>query len=178
MYCPISEFMVPKSVVAIPPYAFCRDSNLSSIKLHNDIKEIGESAFAKTSIKSIEWPEKCSVVPDSCFLSCCCLSTISLPDTVTTVSDNAFFGTNIDNFRWPTNCKAIPASCFYSSKIKKIFNIDRVEKICSHAFSKCSNLELVDLSSSVSLVVDIAPNAFLESPNCKLIPSYYSQIRG
>lgn len=65
--CMIEEFVVPCGVTKLPCGVFAWCERLKKLVLHNDITDIGNSAFSYTSVPSFEWPENCSVVSDYCF---------------------------------------------------------------------------------------------------------------
>lgn len=107
----------------ISEYAFNNCANLSTINIPNTITEIGKCAFARTKIKSINFP-KLERIEESAFSNCTALIEINLSDTTTYLGDKAFE---------------------YCSSLKTIKLPDTVTYIGEHLFKAC--LGLTELTS-------------------------------
>lgn len=81
-----TSLTIPDSVVSIGAQAFCHDINacsLTSIKLGNGLKNIGDNAFAGTLITSIEIPESVTLIGTGAFSGCEKLANVKLGNKVT-----------------------------------------------------------------------------------------------
>lgn len=104
-----------------------KDINLDVI-IPQDIKEIGDHAFAKTKIKSIIINEGLVTIHPFAFYECTELEKVILPSTIKHISMHAFDGcTNIKEI-------IIPKDCFY---------------VGWYAFNKCISLTIHYLGESI-----------------------------
>lgn len=148
--------------------AFYADNSLSDYEINDDIKSIGDFAFARTPISSIAIPDGVTHIGYGAFYHCNNLSTISVPLSVTDIEPSAFKNTRmLDNWflygdsnflimgdnilvaykgnsskvTVPDNVKTIGPEAFMGhTELMEITIPDSVTRICEDAFNGCSNL--------------------------------------
>ena len=86
-------YTIPDGVTTIYHYAFYSCSNLTSITLNDDTKEMGDSAFCNcSSLTSFEFTDSFEVVSFAAFKDCKALKTVKLPASLKTILASAFNG--------------------------------------------------------------------------------------
>ena len=111
-------------ITKIPDQAFY-GSDIKSITIPSNIKEIGERAFEScTSLKSISIPNSVREIGWRAFCDCYNLTHINIPDSVTEIGDCAFF-----------DC----------TSLKSITISDSVTEIGRTIFYKCYNLKRISI---------------------------------
>lgn len=106
------EFTVPESVTDISRYAFS-DCYLSNIILPNNLRTIGEYAFAGCGgIEEFKLPNSVEEIGKGAFSNCNYLSKVNIPSNVTVINDNLFNNTQIRDIIFPSNVKKIGSSLF------------------------------------------------------------------
>ena len=75
---------------AVADQAYYRNGNLSDVALPDGILEIGEFAFARSSLTSVEIPQGTEVISYGAFYHCGQLAEVELPDSVMCVEPKAF----------------------------------------------------------------------------------------
>ena len=78
------------TVIGIGEGSFYWDSDLTGITFPETLQYIGESAFYKTGITSLEIPESVTSIETSAFGYCTDLTTITLPASITSLPGYAF----------------------------------------------------------------------------------------
>ncbi len=157
-YANLTEVMVPESITveaegaeAVRYYvdgigykAFDSCSNLSSVTFdnQNELKVIGDYAFAETAIESV-----------------------SIPSSVKSIGDYAFYKTAITEIEVPSSVKSIGDYAFNSVKLKKVVLTEGLETIGSNAFSGRS--EWLYIPSTLKSVGESAFAGFY-CLNCKI----------
>ena len=105
---PLTEIILPDSVVDIGEGAFENCKNLTSVKLSKNTKCIGPRSFAKTGITSIEIPNSVNYIGTIAFAYSKLSGSLYIPDSVKEISLRAFEGTQITE-------ASIPKDCYYES---------------------------------------------------------------
>ncbi|MBE5883150.1 MAG: leucine-rich repeat domain-containing protein [Lachnospiraceae bacterium] len=89
--------IVDETVVA--DQAYYRSKNLEAVTLPEGIKEIGQFAFARSSVKEILLPDGVETIGYGAFYHCDALTKIELPQTITNVEPKTFTHTAwVDSF--------------------------------------------------------------------------------
>ena len=124
-------------VVAIADHAFDSfgDGMLQEITVTENIRYIGEGAFADASSLLINMEAKPEYIGQKAFLNCKRLERIELGTGLTEVPFEAFSG---------------------CTGLREVILSDTVEKICENAFDLCSSLETVVAHASLASVEDSA----------------------
>ncbi len=106
--------------------------------------------FLKT-ITSITLPESVTEIGANAFDECCSLSSINIPKGVTEIPMSAFSRTAIESIVLPSGLKTIERYAFFEcAKLKSIVILEGVTFIGFKAFAGCTELETVELPSSLA----------------------------
>ena len=111
---PLTEIIIPDSVVDIAAGAFENCKNLKSVKLSKNTKDIGMFAFWGTAITSIEIPNSVIYIHRYAFRNTQLSGELYIPDSVISIDLWAFEGTQITSVSIPKNCQyegAFPPRC-------------------------------------------------------------------
>ena len=161
---------VSNSVTAIGKYAFLQ-TGLRKIVLSSNLKSISEHAFEHTAVSSIEIPESVTEVGDSVFYACsglksvtigsgmsyigrslfenCSnLTSVKISNSINSIKENAFRGcAKLTSIDIPNSITNIEEKAFYGSGLNKLVIPKNVTFIGDDAFSFCSNLASITVSS-------------------------------
>jgi|GEM_PF-6354303 len=89
--CPIETIVVPSTVVDIGEYAFCRCSNLKSVKLNRNVTRIGSNAFKEcVSLVEIEIQSSVTAIYEYAFSGCTSLKEVNIPGSVKSLGKDLF----------------------------------------------------------------------------------------
>ncbi|MDO5549219.1 MAG: leucine-rich repeat protein [Eubacteriales bacterium] len=131
------------------------------------VTTIGESAFSKSALSSIEIPNSVTKIEDNAF-AYCKFQSISIPNSVTEIGQLAFYWCkNLTSMTFPVKIKTLPyAICAGDSSLTAVTIPEGVEQIGINAFSDCTSLETVTLPTSV---ISVGECAFSSTKNviCK-----------
>ena len=108
-----------KNIANIGDLAFAY-SSLTSIVLPNTLKTIKESAFSSCNLESINIPEGVTSIEGEAFGSCCELREVSLPNSLTSIGNIAFWGTPLTSITIPANVKTIGEKCFLECGLTEV----------------------------------------------------------
>lgn len=176
----------------IASQAYYQDITLTEYEVGEDISEIGDFAFARTGLKTIELPEGVEKIGYGAFYHCDSLTNVVIPDSVQEIAANAFVNTPWINTKTsdypylivgdgilisyagtdsvvniPKGVKQIGAEVFKDHMGITAVNIpDTVEIIGEAAFCGCKNLKTVNGGNKLVKVKD---RAFQECPLSQII---------
>lgn len=172
----------------IAAQAFYQDADLTEYELEEGIEEIGEFAFARTSLSSMTIPEGVTTIGYGAFYHCDLLTEVTIPASVTRIEPYAFDKTpwveNMDTATYPfmivgdgiliaymgsdsvvnipDGVKQIGPQVFKDHMGITAVNIpDTVEVICEEAFMGCKNLKTVNGGDHLRRIED---RAFMDCP--------------
>ena len=194
----VKTLELPDTVTSIAPKAFydCGYSGSAAVEYikGGNISEIGNNAFDKSVIRSIDTADEFSV-GDEAFRTA---KYITFPDTITLtgVGFASFFvdgrddlklcnsvivkegvteipylcfsGAKVDSFTLPSTLKTIGSNAFANNDIKGIELPDGVETIEQGAFIRCANLETIHLPRGIT---SISQACFCVCKNLKTVTS-------
>ena len=134
------EVWLEEGVTSIGAYAFAGDedelSPLVFADLPSTLTEIGENAFADTSLPQIRLPDTVTTVGVGAFSGCESLSKAVLSQELTEISDRMFAESGISEIEIPQNITAIGSEAFYAcTNLKNISLGEQITQIGNQAFS-------------------------------------------
>ncbi len=113
---PLTQIVLPDSVVDIGAGAFKYCKNLESVKLSKNTKYIGSSAFRGTAITRIEIPNSVNYIEFDAFRNTKLSDILTIPDSILEISSGAFLDTQITEVSIPNKnfyraSDAFPPGC-------------------------------------------------------------------
>lgn len=149
----IKKVILQEGITSIGDYAFYNCDNLTEGSLPSTLANIGQYAFSKCAIESIDVPENVSSIGEHAFYNCKNLQSVDLPDKLTTISDWLF--ASCDSLKIvdfiPANVTTIGRYAFYGSEgIENVVIPDKVTTIDFEAFGICRNLKAIYIPKSVT----------------------------
>ena len=152
----ITEVVLPDSVLVIEKAAFQQCSNLTTVKLGNNVQEIKTKAFWMTSLEAIEIPDTQTVLGAMVF-GHTNLKEIIIPASVTEIGEGAFVCTGIENITVPGTVKTIGYQAFAGCEnLKEAVIEEGVEFVDDSAFADCTMLESIYFPMSATEVNEYA----------------------
>ena len=86
----LTQVILPRTVERIEPYMFCGCTSLTSYSIPSSIVSIGNNAFERSGIKSINIPLNVKSLGDSVFIECSQLERVTIPSTVESFGQTVF----------------------------------------------------------------------------------------
>ncbi len=158
-----------ESIEVIEDSAFERCSyNLKKIVLSNNLKQIGNNAFANCfEIEEIVIPGSLKTISNYCFNHNTSLKQITIEEGVETIGVEAFSNTNPVSIELPTTMEYLYESAFsFCKSLKNIKLNNGLLYIGKEAFKNCDSLEEIIIPGSVRIIEE---NPFLKCDNLKKI---------
>lgn len=150
---PLSEFIIPDSVIEIGTRAFYGCTALKHINLPNGLEFIGEEAFAESSIEEISIPDSVTRIYEKTFSFCSSLNEISLSKNITKIDEGAFECCKIKNINLPEGLLEIGKKAFdFCEELESINIPNSVTTIGEYAFRQCVKLKTVTIPRSVKSI--------------------------
>ncbi len=194
---PVMEFSEGRQEGGLPKYAvvdgrvvadqaYYRSLELSDVSLPESIREIGQFAYARSSLKEIRIPQGVENICYGAFYHCDDLQTVSLPDTVRNVEPKAFRNTawverflsgdsadggdylvsggvlaayrgNGANVSVPEGVRVIAAEVFQGhEEIQSVTFPESLRVIGEGAFEDCTELKEIALNQGLEQIKDRA----------------------
>ena len=157
----------------IVPYAFKDDVTIENANIGNEVKFIGNSAFANaTALKNVSFENNnCIMYFDQAwFENCTALETFVFPTAISSISEDVFSGYNnlkVVSFKGNVSLRSLPSDIFKQcSSLQEITMPDGLSSIANHAFY--STIEKISFENCVS--IDAVPSsAFANCYNLKTV---------
>lgn len=123
-------------------------SPLSTITWSNSLREIGNGAFYRASIKELSLPKRVYLVGENAFSKCEKLAKVKIVNPAVELKDFAFGSSAITDLQLPEQLTGkIGMDCFCNTKIQTLKWPELQEKDSKNigvgAFSRCKNLQKV-----------------------------------
>lgn len=139
-------------VVSIGAYAFNSEKHLQTVIVGSNVKTLGESAFAQSSVRKVVLSEGVESIGKNCF-SHSKLTEINLPSTMKSLELRAFEYSAIKGIEMGNGIESVGQSCFMGcSLLEKVVLSECMEAIPTSAFSQTSNLKEIVIPNSVKVI--------------------------
>lgn len=149
----LHSIVIPNSVTAIAAYTFYNCTGLKSIALSNEIEEIGNNAFAKSGLTSIEIPR--GIIAQNAFSTCENLKSAIIGDGVTEIANGAFYHcTKLESIYIGNSVEKIGERTFQGCAIKSLKIPDSVEEIGENICLGCGELESVEIGDGIVTILN------------------------
>ena len=123
------ELAIPNTLTAIPSYAFCYFTNITSVTIPDSVTSIGNSAFIGcSSLTNVTIPDSATSIDDWGFAHCNNLTSVTIPDSVTSIGSSVF-----------SDCSSLTSVTIGNS----------VTSIGSYAFNGCSSLANINCLGTI-----------------------------
>lgn len=153
-------FSFPEKVTKIGAWAFSGTMLSGALVIPSDVTEIGDGAFCKTNITSLELPHNLKSIGNDAFYECKSLSgSLNLPESLESLGTQSFRECSMltGTFTIPSKLKEIPNDCFIGCSFTGSLIIpEGIVRIGSQAFHGQFNGQL-SLPNSLK---EIGSNAF------------------
>lgn len=154
---------IPKYTVVdgriVADQAFYRNDSLEEVSLKDGITEIGQFAFARSTLKKIEIPEGVTDICYGAFYHCDDLEKVVLPDSVMNVEPKAFaFTAMMENFKNSGTAFLVNGGVLlaYNGSDSQVFVPGGIRVIAAEVFAGHEEIESIRLPDSVLVVGEAA----------------------
>lgn len=168
------HFTFPKSVRVIAPFAFCLQTKLRKIELHDNITSIGNAAFIGCeSLERVAIPSSVTEIKSDTFDGCVSLKMLTLHNGITQIGYHAFrHCESLQSVILPRGLKTLNSfECCYSLReidipstveyiegfmfckgLRTVKLHNGVRKIRSYAFRYCDNLKKINFPEGLEAI--------------------------
>lgn len=130
--------------------------NVSMNNKYYPIGSIAKYAFYQTRIQSISLPESVTKIGEHAFSGCHYLEIIDLSKTkIESIKENAFSNTTIQRILLPSTLTEIGQYAFLGSPLVEVKLPDKLAKLGAFAFSNCTKLTTIDMSSAALVEIQL-----------------------
>lgn len=132
----IEEVVLPESIRVIEAKCFSECNSLQTINFPKNLEVIGNSAFKKTALTEIVFPEnsRLRIIESYAFSYCNNLNTILLSERIETIEQYVFSHSKVAEITLPSSLRRIEAGAFSETEIAKIVFNEGIEVINSSSF--------------------------------------------
>lgn len=154
----MTKLVIPNSVLKIGMGACASCSRLENVSFSDNLRSIGDFAFADCDLKSLDFGESLIEIGVAAFHGCYKIEELNIPDNVTDISDFAFFQCeNLKKVTLGENTQRIGkgafSQCIY---LENISNGKNIKYIDDGAFISCVSLKNVDVNETLESVGNAA----------------------
>lgn len=154
---------LPNDLIELGYGAFAECIELKSIILPQNLEVLGNSAFEGTSISSVVFPEKITVIGG--FDECALLEKVEFSSGATHIAENAFKNcTKLSELNFPESLNEIGKSAFENcASLSELVIPENVSYIAENAFTGCVGLSDVKfLGQETAISSDALDSKFLK----------------
>jgi len=150
-----SEMEIPSKINDLPvteisDNAFLHKESISSVKIPNSVKTIGDHAFAVTGLTEITIPGSVKTIGNDAFSGCKSLAKITLQNGIESIGSNAFyFCQSLTEAAIPSSVESIGYYAFKDCSALNSVTINGCKTCDQSVFLNCSNLKKVTISDGV-----------------------------
>lgn len=181
----ITSIVVADGITSIGDECFRNLSNVTQVTFPDSLARIGRDAFLFTSLEEISFPSSLTCIGESAFCNLSSIAgELMLPDSVTEIGKGAFYGCTglTGELHLPTSlcsigemafkdCSGFTGELMIPSGVKKIAQgtfsgcyqlsgtitlSEGVEIVEQNAFHGCSQIETIDLPSTIERIESLA----------------------
>ena len=157
---------MPASIQWIGESAF-EKAKIATLDLPEGLTHIGNKAFYNAEVESLSLPESVTEYGDYIFYGCQKLSYVELPDNMTELPMGIFWNcTALKRISLPSGLKKIGNAAFYGSGLEKIAIPASVTEIDDWAFAWITNMKTIDIPDTVE---SVGFNAYIYAKGVKTI---------
>ncbi len=153
--CPVlTNIKMGVNVLEIGDYAFYK-STLRTINLSPTITSIGKGAFAFTEVSKISIPSNVETIQTATFYSCENLGEVSFGNGTKYINDYAFANTNLSSATLSNSILELGNYAFAEcANLKTISLSQQLKTIGDYAFYNCKSVKTIDLPKMLSKLGD------------------------
>ena len=131
------------------------------------VTAIGNQAFSSSNVTSVTLPDNVKSIGERAFAYCFNLESISLPSGLETIGEEAFYMDKIHHLSLPTGLKTVGASAFaWNFELYDLYIPSSIESIDANAFYLCPALQTIIYRGQTP--IEIPENAFYLYENINL----------
>lgn len=153
-HCKIQFF--PSNLKKLGDYAFwnCKFENPDAVEIIGSFTEIPGNCFESTNLTSIKLGENITVIGNSAFSYCEDLTNVDLPENLMKIGNDAFFYSGITSIKIPAGVSEVGASAFSECKALSTveFEGENLVEITRSMFSDCTNLYSIKIPNGVQVI--------------------------
>lgn len=154
---------IPKYTVVdgkiVADQAFYRSDSLEAVSLRDGITEIGQFAFARSTLREIQIPEGVTDICYGAFYHCDDLESVTMPGTIRNVEPKAFAHTAlVENFKGSGTDFLVVGDVLlaYNGNDSQVFVPGGIRVIAAEVFAGHGEIQSVRLPDSVAVVGEAA----------------------
>lgn len=153
----VEQLTIGDKVEYIPDYLYSGLSNIDTIIIPNNVKEMGNYVFEYCNAEVIQLPSQLKSIGDYAFYNCYNLFNIDIPETVETIGVSAFENCmSLYDINIPDNVKSIGERCFAYTSISNANLGNGLTLIPESTFYSCYYLTVLTLGKSIKTIKDYA----------------------
>lgn len=154
----IGEDGVHYKITSLDSSVFKGCTNLRSVVIPNEVKEIPQSAFEGCSnLEVVDYAPDIEKISARAFMRCQKLSELDLPNTLTELGNNALYETGVTSITIPGSIKSLGSSVLsFCANLRDVTIQEGVEEISVYTFSQSNNIQSIKLPSSLKVIASYA----------------------
>lgn len=140
-----------KNIWNFANYDYFSVDSYPTIEFSENLVEIDESAFYQSGFRNIDIPASLKVIGNSVFAKSS-LREVKLNEGLVAIDANAFSKSHLEKINFPSSLKVISASAFSNTNLKEVKLNEGLVFLGKYAFNNCEELTSVSLPSSLKYV--------------------------